>query len=251
MIAIKTKDEIEIMAAAGRILSAVMQQVANAAKEGVTLKELDLLALKLTRMAGGEPAFLGYQPHGAIAPYPATICASVNEIIVHGVPTKYKLRSGDLLKLDFGVKLNGYYADAALTVPIGVISKQAELLIDTTRKALLSGIKQMRIGNTLGDIGNAIEFIIKSRGFYVVEGLTGHGIGKELHEDPSVFNDGKPSSGPKLQEGMVLAIEPMVAIGTSKIIKLSDDSYATFDGSLSAHFEHTVAVTKDGPVILT
>lgn len=251
MITIKTKEEIEIMAAAGRILSAVMQKVSEAAKEGVTLLELDRLAEKLTRMAGAEPAFLGYKPYGAHTAYPATICASINEIIVHGVPNKYKLRSGDLLKLDFGVKLNNYYADAAITVPIGVISKPVQHLVNTTRQALMSGIKQMRIGNSLGDIGHAIEFIVKSRGFYVVEGLTGHGIGRELHEDPSVFNTGKIGSGPKLQEGMVLAIEPMIAVGASKIIKLSDDSYATADGSLSAHFEHTVAVTKDGPVILT
>ena len=167
------------------------------------------------------------------------------------MPTKYKLRSGDLLKLDFGVKLDGYYADAAITIPIGSISKQVQHLVNTTRQALMSGIKQMRIGNSLGDIGHAIEFIVKSRGFHVVEGLTGHGIGHELHEDPSVFNTGKIGSGPKLQEGMVLAVEPMIAVGTSKIIKLHDDSYATADGSLSAHFEHTVAVTKNGPVILT
>ncbi len=251
MITIKTQAEIEIMTMAGRILSAVMQQVSTATVEGITLLELDHLAERLTRLAGAIPGFLGYQPHGAGKPYPATICASINEIVVHGVPTKYKLRSGDLLKLDFGVELNGYYADAAVTIPIGIISKQAQHLVNTTRQALMSGIKQMRIGNSLGDIGHAIEFIVKSRGFHVVEGLTGHGIGRELHEDPSVFNTGKIGSGPKLIEGMVLAIEPMVAVGTSKIIKLHDDSYATADGSLSAHFEHTVAITKDGPVILT
>ncbi len=251
MVTIKTTEELEIMAKAGKILSGVVEKVASAAKIGVSLKDLDALAAKLIRAASAEPAFLKYQPHGAKKPYPASICASINDVIVHGTPTVYKLRNGDLLKLDFGVKLNGYYSDAAVTVPIGKISNEVQKLVNTTQKALLLGIKQMHPGNHLGDIGFAIQNYVQSHGFYIVDGLTGHGIGRELHEDPSVFNNGKRGTGIELKEGMVFAIEPMVAAGTHKIVQLPDDSYATYDGSMSAHFEHTVQITKTGPKILT
>lgn len=251
MVTIKTTEELKIMAEAGKILSGVVEKVATAAEIGTSLKDLDKLAEELMRQAGAEPGFLNYQPHGASKPYSASICASINDVIVHGLPTHYKLRNGDLLKLDFGVKLNGYYSDAAVTVPIGKISSEVQKLVTTTKKALFLGIKQMHPGNHLGDIGFAIQNYVQSQGFYIVDGLTGHGIGRELHEDPSVFNNGKRGAGIELKEGMVFAIEPMVAAGTHRIVQLPDDSYATYDGSLSAHFEHTVEITGNGPRILT
>lgn len=251
MITIKTSEEILLMAEGGRILREVLEEVKNAAGLGVRLKELDKLAEQLTKSAGALPAFLNYHPYGAKSPYPASICSSVNEIVVHGLPSEYKLRSGDVLKIDFGVKYKGYYTDSAVTIGIGKISDTAKKIIDATQKALNLGIKQVKIGNTLGDVGYAIQKYIESKGFKVVEGLTGHGIGRELHEDPTVWNFGKPGMGEKLKEGMVLAIEPMVSAGSDKIIQLKDDSYATEDGSISTHFEHTVAITKEGPMILT
>lgn len=239
------------MTAGGVMLRGVMQEVASAAREGVSLKSLDELAEKLIRQAGAAPAFLGYQPHGAGKPYPATICASVNDIIVHGLPTQRKLKSGDVVKLDFGLRHNGLCLDAAVTVAIGNVTAEAEKLIAATKKALLLGIKEARPGNRLGDIGAAISAYVRSKGFSVAEGLTGHGIGRDLHEDPSVYNFGKRGSGMELTPGLVIAIEPMVTAGGGKIAQLPDDSYATYDGSLSAHFEHTIAITEKGPVILT
>ena len=251
MMTIKTKEEIAIMAKAGSILRIVIDHVAAATKIGVPLNNLDALAEKLIRSFGAEPIFLGYKPHGAKKAYPASICASINEIIVHGIPTTYKLRAGDVVSLDFGLRYHNYCSDAAITLALPPTNAITKKLVETTKKALLMGIKQVKIGGHLGDIGEAIQTYVESRGFYIVEGLTGHGIGKELHEDPSVWNIGKHGEGVELQEGMVLAIEPMVAVGTSKIVKLTDDSYATEDGSLSAHFEHTVALTKNGLQILT
>jgi len=239
------------MAEGGKILRDILEKLIDNAKEGMDLKSLDWLALQLTRRRKAEPAFLNYHPYGAKSPYPASICASVNEIVVHGLPNNYKLRSGDVLKIDFGVKYKGYYTDSAVTVGIGKISDTAKKIIDATQKALVLGIKQVKIGNTLGDIGYAIQNYVESKGFKIVEGLTGHGIGRELHEDPTVWNFGKPGMGEKLKEGMVLAIEPMVSAGSSQTIQLKDDSYATEDGSISTHFEHTVAITKTGPIILT
>jgi methionyl aminopeptidase len=171
--------------------------------------------------------------------------------VVHGVPNNYALKSGDILKLDFGVNYEGWNADAAWTIAIGNASEAANKLIKVTEKALFDGIKQMRAGRHLGDVGWAISRAVNKHGFRVVEGLTGHGIGREIHEDPSVFNEGKKGSGLLLKTGMVLAIEPMVSAGSPKIIQLKDESYATADGSLSAHFEHTVAITENGPEILT
>ncbi len=239
------------MRIAGKILVSVAKEVVAAAKDGTRLKDLDILARDLIRKAGGEPAFLGYRPYGAKKAYPSSICASINDVIVHGIPGQYKLKSSDILKLDFGVRYEGYYADAAWTVPIGKISAEAVKLIETTRNALKLAVKQCKTGKTLGDIGFAIQDYVKKHGFKVVQGLTGHGIGKELHEDPSVYNDGQKGKGLKLEPGMVLAIEPMVSVGSPQIVQLKDDSYATVDGSLSAHFEHTVAITENGPEVLT
>lgn len=251
MVTLKSKEEIAVMTVGGRMLRDVMSKVAAEAKEGVSLKSLDELAEKLIRQAGATPAFLGYRPHGAGKPYPASICASVNDIIVHAVPTRYKLRSGDVLKLDFGLRHKGFCLDAAVTVPIGTVSPEAEKLIAATKKALILGIKAAQPGNHLGDIGAAISTYIREKKFDIAQGLTGHGIGRELHEDPSVFNFGKTGSGMELVPGLVIAIEPMVTAGNGKLVQLPDDSYATADGSLSAHFEHTIAITEKGPVILT
>lgn len=248
---IKTKEEIEKIRKAGRILAQVAKVVLSRAEEGITLKTLDNIARELIEKAGAKPAFLGYWPYGAKKPYPCSICTSVNDTVVHGVPNDYKLRSGDVLKLDFGVLLDGWHADAAWTVGIGQIDPNANKLIKVAEKALFAGIKQSKAGKALGDIGWAINSIAKDYGFSVMQGLTGHGIGKELHEEPSVFNEGQKGRGLILETGMVLAIEPMVSAGTNKIIQKGDDSFATADGSISAHFEHTIAITKNGPEILT
>lgn len=248
---IKNSEQIKKIKNAGKILSNVAKQVKSAVKEGVTLKELDLLAKKLIESAGAEPTFLGYHPYGATKPYPASVCASVNEVIVHGVPTDYKLKSGDILSLDFGVTYDGHIADAAFTIGVGKISKTARELIETTYHSLTIGIKECRPGKTLGDIGWTINNYVNKHGFKVVKGLSGHGVGLKLHEDPPVFNEGQKNTGLKLKPGMVLALEPMVSAGDPYIIQLKDDSYATRDKSLSAHFEHTVLITDGNPEILT
>lgn len=251
MVHLKTPEEIEKIRQAGKILAAVAKQITELAQPGVKLKYLDTVAKNMIEKAGGEPAFLNYRPYGAAQSYPCSICASVNDVVVHGVPTHYKLKSGDILKLDFGVRYQGYNADAAWTVPVGHISAKAQKLIDTTREALQRAIGVCQPGKTLGDIGYAIQSYVKSQGFSVIGGLTGHGVGKELHEDPVVFNEGRKGKGMKLEPGLVIAIEPMISAGSPKIIQLEDDSYATEDGSLSAHFEHTVTITKAGPEVLT
>ncbi len=251
MIKLKLPQEIESIAASGKILSMVFKKVLKEVKIGVSLKYLNDLADKFIREAGAEPAFFGYRPSGAKYPYGASICASVNDVIVHGFPNNYKLKNGDLLKLDFGVKYQGFYSDAAATVGVGKISKEAGRLTKATRVALEEAIKVAKAGNYLGDIGFVITQTAKKYGMKVVDGLTGHGIGSNLHEDPSVYNFGKQGKGIELKAGMVLAIEPMFAIGTEKIVQKSDESWATEDGSLSAHFEHTVAITERGLKVLT
>ena len=215
------------------------------------MEYLDGLAFKFIKEAGAEPAFLGYRPDGANRPYGATICASINDAIVHGFPGDYKLKNGDILKIDCGVKYQGFYSDSAITIGIGNISKEAEFLIRTTKNALEEAINIAIIGNHLGDIGFTINKIVKKAGFKIVKGLTGHGIGLKLHEDPIIYNFGKKRQGLELKAGMVLAIEPMVSIGSDNIIQKPDESWATADKSLSAHFEHTVAVMKNRAEILT
>ena len=247
----KSDADIALMAEGGRILARIMRDVADNARPGMMLAALDRLAHRLMIDAGGDPAFLGYRPDGALRPYPASICASVNEVVVHGVPSKYVLQEGDLLKLDFGLRFKGFCTDAALTVPIGKISSVARRLLETTQKALEAGIEAARPGNHLGDIGFAVNLIVSHSGFRVVKGLTGHGIGRALHEEPVVLNYGRMGDGILLKKGMVLAIEPMTSIGSDIIVQREDEGYATKDGSLSAHFEHTVAITEQGPKILT
>lgn len=267
---VKTAEQIKMIRIAGKILANTAKQIRNFIREGVSLKELDGLAKRLIEEAGAEPAFLGYQPHGADKPYPASICASLNEAVVHGVPTGYKLKSGDVLSIDFGVTYHpkfrfaesgarrfdyrlgqGHIADAAFTVGIGKISREAASLIDAARRALLVGIKECRAGKTLGDIGWAINNYAVKHGFKVIKGLSGHGVGLELHEEPAVFNEGQRNTGLKLKPGMVLALEPMLSAGSPHILQQADGSYVTRDKSLSAHFEHTVLITDKAAEVLT
>lgn len=248
---IKTEEQIKKIKISGKILASVAKELRKNIYEGVVLKDLDKLARKLIEEAGAEPAFLGYQPHGADHPFPASICASLNDVVVHGIPNKYRLKSGDILKVDFGVSYQGFITDAAFTVGIGKISGEAQKLMEVTKHALMLGIKECRPGKTLGDIGWIINDYVQKKGFKVVKGLCGHGVGIELHEEPSVFNEGQKNTGLELKPGMVLAIEPMVSAGDPYINQTEQESYATRDGSISAHFEHTVLITGRNPEILT
>lgn len=253
MIRRKTAEEIAIMAEGGALLRGVAEALAAAAQEGVRLKELDALAEKLMKEAGGEPAFLGYKPAWAEKPYPASICASVNDVVVHGIPSAYRLKAGDIVKLDLGLKYKGFYTDTAVTVGIGAVSEDARRLMAVTKDSLTLAIDQCVAGNTVGDIGFAVNAYVRKHGMRVARGLTGHGIGRHLHEDPAVPNEAKPGTGAKLVAGMVLAIEPMVTLGSGETVQLTklDESFATKERVLAAHFEHTVAITDAGPQVLT
>ena len=248
---LKTKEQIEIMAEGGKKLAQVLVALKQAAQIDVTTVALDRIAYQLIKGAGAEPAFLNYQPAGAMRAYPYSLCASVNDVVVHGQPSKYVLQDGDVLKLDLGLKYQGFYLDAAITVIVGNGSVVAKKLSAATEEALYAGIKEAKMGKTLGDVGAAIQKVVERNKFSVVEGLTGHGIGESLHEEPTVFNTGRKGMGDALVPGMVIAIEPMVAAGAAGILQLEDESYGTADRSLSAHFEHTVAITEKGPKILT
>lgn len=246
MITIKTPEEIQIMKEAGKILAKCLLEVSKKAKPGVTTLELDRAAEALIRSFRAKPGFKGYEG------FPFSLCASVNENIVHGLPSGYVLKEGDIIGLDLGVLYKGYYSDMAVTVPVGKVSFEAKRLIDVTKKSLRLGIKKAKIGNTVGDIGNTIERFIEDQGYGLIKDLCGHGIGKNLHEDPKIPNFGKRGEGEKLVEGMVICIEPMITVGDYQLKKSKDGyGYATKDNSLSAHFEHTIAITKRGPVILT
>ena len=246
MIVYRSMAEIDRMRKAAELVAAILGELEAAVAPGVSTKDLDALAEKLTRDAGALPAFKGYRG------YPATLCASVNEQVVHGIPGPTPLADGDIVSLDIGVKLNGYFGDSAVTVPVGRVDDRTVQLLDVTREALDKAIAQARVGKRLSDIGHAVQAHVEAHGFSVVREFVGHGIGEELHEDPQVPNYGQPGRGPKLAEGMVLALEPMVAMGRPDVRVLSDGWTAvTRDGSLAAHFEHTVAVTGDGPLVLT
>ena len=251
MVSLKSKEEVEAMAEGGKRLARVLAVTASRVKKGIKTAELDEAAFEFIKQEGCAPAFLGYTPGGAAKPYPATLCVSVNECVVHGLPSKYKVKDGDIVKLDLGLVFEGLYLDSAVSVGVGNMAPQAASLIATTEEALRRGIAKAAVGNTLGDIGWAIQECVKSAGFSVADLLTGHGIGRHLHEDPYVYNKGERGQGMSLVEGMVIAIEPMVAAGNGKVKQLSDDSFVTADGSLSAHFEHTVAITAGGPRVLT
>jgi methionyl aminopeptidase len=246
VIVCKSPAEIERMRAANALVADVLAELATMVAPGVTTLDLDAAAETLVRAGGAEPAFKGYRG------YPCTLCASVNEQVVHGIPSKRALVEGDIISLDMGVKLNGFYGDSAVTVPVGRVSEQAETLLRVTRESLEKGIAQVRLGGRISDIGHAIQLHVEAHGLSVVREFVGHGIGSSLHEEPQIANYGEPGRGPRLAEGMTLAIEPMVNVGRPAVKVLSDGWTAvTKDGSLSAHFEHTVAVTKDGPLVLT
>ncbi|MBZ4423110.1 type I methionyl aminopeptidase [Myxococcus sp. RHSTA-1-4] len=244
---IKSQDEIALMRQAGRIVCEVLDALEQAVVPGVTTWELDALAAKLTAEKGAKPAFKGYLG------FPCVLCASVNEEVVHGIPSKRKkLAEGDLMKLDFGVVYRGWYGDSARTVPVGKVSPEARALVEATRESLHKAIQAMRPGNRIGDIGYAVQRHVEARGYSVARGFTGHGIGRRLHEQPEVPNHGQAGSGMKLRPGMVLAVEPMVNQGTDEVELLEDEWTAvTADGKLSAHFEHTILITDHGPEVLT
>lgn len=249
--------DIKNIAISGKILAKILGILKKEAKIGTKLKSLDKLAYQLAQKNKVQPAFLGYLPSGAYQPYGASICASINDVIVHGLPSNYELQSGDILKIDFGIEFFdkssrvAFFSDAAITIGIGKISKQAKHLIKTTESALKKAIKIAKPGKTLGDIGWIIQKTAESNGLKVIKELTGHGIGRKLHEEPVIYNYGEKNKGIELKPGMVLAIEVMFAIGTEKIIQKPDESWATIDNSLSAHFEHTIAITETGCRILT
>jgi methionyl aminopeptidase len=242
----KTPEEIDKMAAAGRVLARTLTMLRGKVRAGVTTGDLDKAAEKFIRSQGGEPAFKGYRG------FPGSICASPNSMVVHGIPGTYKLGRGDILSIDAGVILDGWVADAAITVPVGNVTPVAKKLLSTTRAALFDAVEQCRVGNRLGDIGHAVQERVEADDFSVVRSLVGHGIGRDMHEDPQIPNYGEPGTGEKLEEGMVLAVEPMVNVGNHPI-RVAADNWSVYsqDGSLAAHFEHTVAVTADGPRILT
>jgi len=245
MITIKSKEEIQIMKEGGKILANVLKEVSKLAKPGVTTKELDRAAEALI-LKYGKPSFKGYEG------FPACLCTSINEEIVHVIPSDRVLKEGDIVSLDSGVFYKGFHTDMAITVPVGKISLEAQRLIRDTKKALKRGIKKIRPGNTIGDVSNTIQRYIESQGFGLVRELCGHGIGKNVHEEPQIPNYGKRGTGPKLAEGMVICLEPMLTAGDWKIKKAKDGyGFQTKDGSLSAHFEQTIAVKKDGCEVLT
>lgn len=249
---IKTKEEIEILREGGKRLASILAKVAKKVAPGVTTKELDEYAYKLIKEGGDEPAFLNYKPEGQNKPYPASLCTSVNNEVVHGIPSPNKiLKEGDIISIDLGIKHKGLFTDHAITVPVGKVPKASQKLLEITHEALLVGIEQAVGGNTVGDIGHAIEkFVGKKYG--IVKELSGHGVGKKIHEDPFIPNFGKPGKGEKLVPGMVIAIEPMLNIGRAAIMTLPDGyTIKTVDGSRSAHFEHTVLITEGGAEILT
>jgi methionyl aminopeptidase len=247
MIILKTPAEVEVMAQASRVVAEALDIVRKAVRPGISTEELDGIAEQEIRVRGALPAFKGYRS------YPRTICASVNEQVVHGIPSKRKLKEGDIIGLDLGAIVGGFYGDSAVTVAVGSIPDTTEKLIRVTKEALYLGIKQAVVGNRLSDISSAVQQHIESSGFSVVTEFVGHGIGRQLHEEPQVPNYGKPGQGPRLQPGMVLAIEPMVNMGRSAVRVLDDRWTAvTVDGSLSAHFEHTISIqASGGPRILS
>ena len=251
MIKLKTEKDLQNLRVSGKILVSVMDALVKNSLEGTSLKSLDEHARMLINKAGAKPAFLGYQPEGSRYPYSAAICASVNEQIVHGIPSSYTLKQGDVFKIDLGINYNGFFTDAAVTVGISQISKEAEKLIQVTHLSLKEAIKVCRVGKHIGDIGAVIEATVKKANLHIVKGLTGHGVGFEVHEEPVIYNFGKRGEGLALEVGMVLAIEPMVSIGTGEIKQSQDDSYVMADGTLAAHFEKTIAITSTGPEILT
>jgi methionyl aminopeptidase len=247
-IVIKNQAELERMREAGRVNALALAAVKALVAPGVTTAELDAAAAQVIRKAGGVAVFKGY----GLPPYPGTICASVNEELVHGIPGRRKLKEGDIISVDCGTSLNGFVGDAAFTAGVGEISETARKLLEVTEKALAIGIDKMRVGNRTGDISAAIQQYVESQGFYVTREYTGHGVGREMHEGPQVPNYGTAGRGIPLRAGMTIALEPMVLVGTPRTRVLGDQwTVVSADGSLTAHFEHSVAVTEGDPLILT
>ncbi|HMG37042.1 MAG TPA: type I methionyl aminopeptidase [Blastocatellia bacterium] len=246
MIIRKSKAEIEKMRIAGQIVARVLERLSGMVRPGITTLDLDAEAEQMIRAAGALPTFKGYRG------YPKSICASINDEVVHGIPGKRKLREGDIIGIDCGATYQGYVGDAALTVPVGEVSDQVKALLKATEESLYQAIDKCRIGNRLGDVSHAVQSYVEPLGYSVVRNYCGHGIGRAMHEEPQVPNYGAAGSGPPLREGLVIAIEPMINLGRHEVKQLSDGwTVVTLDGMPSAHFEHTVAITEDGPQILT
>lgn len=242
MIVFKTPDEVSLMAQASRVVAEVLELLKGKVAPGITTDDLDRMAEEAIRGRGAIPAFKGYRN------YPKTLCASVNEQVVHGIPSKRRLNEGDIIGLDLGAIVSGFYGDSAITVPVGSVSSECLRLIQVTEEAMYHGIAKAVVGNRLSDVSHAVQTHVEAAGFAVVTEFVGHGIGRQLHEEPQVPNYGRPGQGPRLQVGMVLAIEPMVNMGTSAIRILEDRWTAvTQDGRWSAHFEHTIAIQPNGP----
>jgi methionyl aminopeptidase len=243
----KSQGELEAMREGGRITAACLRMLSGSVRPGVTTRELDSLAEEFIHDHGGRPEFKGYQG------FPASICASPNAMIVHGIPGPYRLKEGDLISLDVGVRYEGFVTDSATTVAVGEVPRETTRLLETTRRALEAATEQARPGNHLGDIGHAIQSLAESRGYGVVRDLVSHGVGRKMHEDPQIPNYGRPGTGPRLLSGMTFAIEPMITQGSYEIRLSEWDGWSiyTADGSLAAHFEHTIAVTDEGPWVLT
>jgi methionyl aminopeptidase len=242
----KSVAEIEGMARAGALLAETLAYVGELLEPGVSMLELDRAADEFLAARGGKPTSKGYKG------FPAALCLSPNSMVVHGIPTDYRAREGDLISIDLGVTLDGLVADSAVTLGVGEISPEAQQLLDVCQEALAAGIEQARVANRLSDISHAIQVVVEDAGFSVVRSLVGHGVGRSYHEDPQIPNYGPPGRGPLLQEGMTLAIEPMITAGSPEVYVHADDwSISSVDDSLAAHFEHTVAVTADGPRVLT
>ena len=252
MIVIKSPSEIAIMREAGRIVALALQAVREHIAPGVTTAELDAVAENVIRSHGATPTFLGYVPFKGQTPFPGTITASVNEELVHGIPGPRKLRAGDIISIDCGATYKGFVGDSAFSALVGSVSPEAQRLLDVTEQSLNVGIDMMRAGNRTGDVSHAIQRYVEEQGLNVVREYTGHGVGRAMHEQPQVPNYGKPGRGPQLRPGMTIALEPMVNQGGFETRVLPDQwTVATRDGKLCAHFEHTIAVTKNGPMVLT
>ncbi|UGQ13141.1 type I methionyl aminopeptidase [Yinghuangia sp. ASG 101] len=253
MVSLKSPAEIASMREAGRVVADTLRVVAEAARPGVTLRELDALAARHIRAAGAKPSFLGYRPYAELPPFPGVLCLSVNEVVVHGIPNDRALRDGDLLSVDCGAIVDGYHGDAAVTVGVGRVDAEARRLSDATREALEAATAQMLPGRRLGDVAHAVQCVAEAYGYGILRNHGGHGIGTSMHEDPHVPNTGRPGRGYRLREGVVLALEPMfVESGRTDYRVLADRwTLATADGTRAAHFENTVAVTSDGPRVLT
>jgi methionyl aminopeptidase len=245
----KSAQELDVMARAGEVVAETLALLGKHAQPGTTTGELDRIADEFIRSRGGVPTFKGYRgPY----PYPASICTSPNEIVVHGIPNGYELAAGDILSVDVGVTLDGFVADSAYTFPIGEVDSEAEQLLEVGEAALRAGIEHAQAGGRLTDISHAVQRVTEEAGFSVVRSLVGHGVGRDMHEDPQIPNFGEPGRGPTLAPGMTLAIEPMITAGGYDIVVGADQwTIATADGSLAAHFEHSVAVTEEGPRVLT